>query len=445
MNAPMTAHEPDNSFTRCLQSVTDSWNNYSEDEMHTPEALRARAALRTDPEVLGALDAWWATALRSMSSRTELIMDDYILISKKIYRALIEVWDEAEAELNAKEEWKDDVARSAHGATMDGESFRDAIFELADLWTPTISPKEYSAFLWELLDACAEADGKGLDEYRFWKPTNSIVRIPDASPYKSTPSKRTPYAFASPGLAGSLASPLRGPGARFRADFGSALEALRPPSVHVGSPLVNDKWSPKTFVHPRGAATPVESASECDQSSGSKVPSKSKLRRVRFAMLPQVAAPFLERQIPSVCMRGCQGCARCKVASLAFMASEQATQSKLPFLPTAAELAEKSATSWASWRVAAQAVRTALKDPSSPISEPFRTIPGLESVLTTPPAPQRKPSGTPQTVRKVSSKSSLQTPTTRKACPTTLTRREHTVLRRLSPNAVDVPAWCLRK
>ena len=58
---------------------------------------------------------------------------------KKAYRALIEPWDEMEAERNAREEWNQDVARGA--ATMSGEVFKDAIFEVKHTAIESVAPR----------------------------------------------------------------------------------------------------------------------------------------------------------------------------------------------------------------------------------------------------------------------------------------------------------------
>ena len=130
----------DNAVAQCIASITnnaaDLWHHAA---LHTPAALRARAELRNEPTVCAALDYWFDTARRSMGGRDELLIDDYVLISKKAYRALIEPWDEKEAERNAREEWNQDVARGA--ATMSGEVFKDAIFEVKHTAIESVAPR----------------------------------------------------------------------------------------------------------------------------------------------------------------------------------------------------------------------------------------------------------------------------------------------------------------
>ena len=68
----------------------------------------------------------------SATARYELAMseEEYVMVSKKIYRAMITPYDEAVAEENARHEWHEDTRGEAR---LPVERFKDAIFELADL------------------------------------------------------------------------------------------------------------------------------------------------------------------------------------------------------------------------------------------------------------------------------------------------------------------------
>lgn len=122
--------------------------------LHTPAALRKRAALRSAPRVLAALDLWWTTAQSSMrrSGRTDdgaISETEYVMISCRIYRAIIKPYDQEEAVANAKREWLDDV-RHGELSALPEEAFKDAMFELCDLWTSGIDEQSYSQWLLDL-------------------------------------------------------------------------------------------------------------------------------------------------------------------------------------------------------------------------------------------------------------------------------------------------------
>ena len=106
-----------------------SWDHAA---LHTPAALRARQALRHHPRVVEALDCWWSTAQNSMraSGRTPdaIVVYEYVIVSKNIYRAMIAKWDEEEATSNALKEWIEDTGPG--GTTLSEEAFKDAMFEV---------------------------------------------------------------------------------------------------------------------------------------------------------------------------------------------------------------------------------------------------------------------------------------------------------------------------
>jgi len=185
-------------------SAASLWHHAS---LHTPAALRARAALRHHRKVLDALDLWWATAVNSMRAagrkegavnnvRAEegavvlaICEEEYIQVSKKIYKAMIQPYDEAEAEANARCEWRDDT-RGASALPCEG--FKDALFELADLWTAGIDAVEYAVFLLQLFHRIAE--GAPPDAF-LWLPTEQIVHGGYTSPRKlraDEPASRPP-------------------------------------------------------------------------------------------------------------------------------------------------------------------------------------------------------------------------------------------------------------
>ena len=141
--------------------------------------------------MLEALDLWWTTAANSMrlAGRTgegedafAVCEEEYVQVSMKIYKAMIQPYDEVEAEANARKEWNDDTrGRGLTSERLPNESFKDAIFELADLWTAGIDSVEYAAFLLQLFHRIAE--GQPPDAY-LWLPTDRITHGGYTSPKK---------------------------------------------------------------------------------------------------------------------------------------------------------------------------------------------------------------------------------------------------------------------
>ena len=110
--------------------------------LHTPSALRLRALLRNHPIVVQALEAWWMAALHTMRGASRLDMSTYVLISKNLYKAVVEEWDEEDATENAFSEWNDEAAIKAGATTLSPSDFMDGMFELADIHTEHIDWEE---------------------------------------------------------------------------------------------------------------------------------------------------------------------------------------------------------------------------------------------------------------------------------------------------------------
>ena len=142
-------------------------------DMYTEANLAKRYKLRHSPEVLEVLQMWWACAQRSMQSEklegTVLARDDYVRICTKIYKAMIDNFDAAEAAEAAEQDWLQD---SKGETELSRESFLDAMFELADVWTRTIEPEEYAAFMRDLFGYVASRQD-GTDY--FWKADADIA------------------------------------------------------------------------------------------------------------------------------------------------------------------------------------------------------------------------------------------------------------------------------
>eukprot|EP00966_Prymnesium_polylepis_P097210 2251783-Prymnesium_polylepis.1 len=96
----------------------------SHNENYSEEKLVARAELRQEPAVLQVLELWWGAAQAGSladgeeAKDTELLQyTQYVLMSKKIYRALVEEYDEEDAQSQADEDWVRDRRGRDDGLT----------------------------------------------------------------------------------------------------------------------------------------------------------------------------------------------------------------------------------------------------------------------------------------------------------------------------------------
>ena len=139
----------------------------------TEEEQTLRSSLRQHPRVLEAVKMWWDTASASMQDDGRMDFEEYLLVSKLMYKALIDVWDEEDAVRSAEEDWARDAGRGGAGANeLSEDLFGDAMFELADIWTEEIDGDAYADFLWKLFHHCAE--GNPVTGFYFWKSLEDV-------------------------------------------------------------------------------------------------------------------------------------------------------------------------------------------------------------------------------------------------------------------------------
>ena len=84
---------------------------------------------------------------------------EYTTLGIVLYRVIIGDGDEKAAKESAEKDWEEDRKGKE---VMDGDHFKLAIFELADLWTVSLEPAEYVRFLKDLLEKL-KAKGLGGD------------------------------------------------------------------------------------------------------------------------------------------------------------------------------------------------------------------------------------------------------------------------------------------
>ena len=61
--------------------------------------------------------------------------------------------------------------------------FRDALFEVVDLWTPEVDAHEYASFLLKLYDRITVRQHNGKSWKRQWKPLESIEPFSDTQTF----------------------------------------------------------------------------------------------------------------------------------------------------------------------------------------------------------------------------------------------------------------------
>jgi len=140
--------------TKLKRAITPYYLQYNP-KFETDSAKELREELRAHPQVVGAIDRLWTciTGYGKFHTYTGFVeKDPYVLLSIQVQKAVMEsdVFDEDVARKTAEDEWNTDSVEINGVPRIDHDAFHKALFELADIWTPAISPDTYSAFLWKL-------------------------------------------------------------------------------------------------------------------------------------------------------------------------------------------------------------------------------------------------------------------------------------------------------
>ena len=118
-NPLLTRQESHSSFNSSRK--TRSWVHQYE-YGSAAEELQVRMRLRSHPAVVKVLRLWWSTAVKTINGHKSpffddpkrgLNMDQYMQVSRKMYKALYAVWDPVDAEEAATEDWERDSAGGA--------------------------------------------------------------------------------------------------------------------------------------------------------------------------------------------------------------------------------------------------------------------------------------------------------------------------------------------
>ena len=141
-------------------------------EFYDDASVRERVALKSDRRVQAALARLWDAA--NTDSRDQVLdRAEYGVMHRKMLLALRPMIGPREALRSAEEDW----AADAEGETVkaiDRPKFEWALFELADLWTDSVSAAEYADFCDRMLRLITTRDAAGRAR---WRGDEEIVRL----------------------------------------------------------------------------------------------------------------------------------------------------------------------------------------------------------------------------------------------------------------------------
>ena len=141
-------------------------------EFYDDASVRERVALKSDRRVQAALARLWDAA--NTDSRDQVLdRAEYGVMHRKMLLALRPMIGPREALRSAEEDWAADAEGEAVKA-IDRPKFEWALFELADLWTDSVSAAEYADFCDRMLRLITTRDAAGRAQ---WRGDEAIVRL----------------------------------------------------------------------------------------------------------------------------------------------------------------------------------------------------------------------------------------------------------------------------
>ena len=141
-------------------------------EFYDDASVRQRVQLKQHPRVQAALARLWDAA--NTDSRDHVLdRAEYGVMHRKMLLALRPMIGPREALRSAEEDWAADAEGEAVKA-IDRPKFEWALFELADLWTDSVSASEYADFCDRMLRLITTRDAAGRAR---WRGDEEIVRL----------------------------------------------------------------------------------------------------------------------------------------------------------------------------------------------------------------------------------------------------------------------------
>ena len=127
----------------------------ADEAMNTEEAFMQREKLKRHHMITDALALCWRTVMGKVhmvrSDADSLIKGEYVQLHRCLFQNLLpeEDYDPKEAKAEAEADWDEDRGDDDF---LEESEFRRSIFELADLYVPTLEPQDYVDFLKNLND-----------------------------------------------------------------------------------------------------------------------------------------------------------------------------------------------------------------------------------------------------------------------------------------------------
>ena len=162
-----------------VKLADDGKGKHGDDErvnaFYTNKGLMQRESLRYDPAILAILDQFWRVSDGDGSGKVD--REEYITMSVKLYYVVVGSKDDDEeddAHATAEEEWEHDCL----GYTfLDKARFKQAWFQLADMWTETVDPDEYATFLADVLGCLTYKDETGKRRWNEDRDVQTLKRF----------------------------------------------------------------------------------------------------------------------------------------------------------------------------------------------------------------------------------------------------------------------------
>eukprot|EP00668_Euglena_longa_P001906 GGOE01002229.1.p1 GENE.GGOE01002229.1~~GGOE01002229.1.p1 ORF type:complete len:546 (-),score=53.33 GGOE01002229.1:468-2105(-) len=141
-------------------------------QFYTPEMLEARRALRSNPNVLAALDGMWNTVPKKLHYLVDRAI--YFEVYTKLYEQLVPDQSAAAIACSLAQDWEHDRQGSQ---VLSREMFFDSMFDLTDMWCASVSEEEYTCFIKCCTTVCAKRDTEAVaDPVGNGEPEESVPR-----------------------------------------------------------------------------------------------------------------------------------------------------------------------------------------------------------------------------------------------------------------------------
>ena len=146
--ALMLGKEKDQELT--AEKSREQYVEEGDARLYTSAALKKRRALRNRDDIRRHIRKLWRVLTLDKSSACDgtLDRDGYFTLNVSLFKSLMPDFDHKEALIAAEEDWQNDCGDGDH---MGYGRFFDSIFELVDVWSPSLAWQDYVFFLRRLI------------------------------------------------------------------------------------------------------------------------------------------------------------------------------------------------------------------------------------------------------------------------------------------------------